>query len=142
MSVSRFTPEARGHLVSAVRAGLSLPDACREIELAPDTAKGWMARGRRESQTDYSDFADQVEAARTAAQARPLDEEDLVALLERAARRGSVRATALLLSRLDRAAQARPPGTPPEWEEIYGPDGSRTALNPLDQLDHGGDFDG
>ena len=125
-----------------MRSGLSLPAACSEIDLSPDTVKGWLARGRREAEGDYRDFADQIEAARTAAHASPLGQDDLVALLEQAARRGSVRAISLLLQRVDRQEDRRGPyrgDDAGEWAAIYGEsNGSRRFANPLDELDAGG----
>ena len=83
MTATRFTPEVRGHLVSAMRLGLGMPEACAEIALSLDTAKGWMARGRREPECEFGDFATAVAAAREAAEAQPLFEEDLIFLLRR-----------------------------------------------------------
>ena len=71
MSASKFTPEVRGALLERTAAGVSLPDACRALDLRLATVKAWLTRGRREGTGDYAEFAAAVDEAREAARRRP-----------------------------------------------------------------------
>ena len=62
--MTRFTREARLELLEAIRGGLTLVDACETTGLAVDTVKGWLKRGRRESETEYAVFVEAVDRAR------------------------------------------------------------------------------
>jgi len=105
-ATTKFTPTNRLAVIAATRAGVSFVDACRHAEISPDTGKTWLQRGRREESGDYRRFVDAIEEAREAATSTPLDEPALVGILENAARHGSVRATQLLLERLDKDREA------------------------------------
>src|SRR6266516_2395528 len=97
MSATKFTPELRGALIERTSAGVSLPDACRALDLRLATVKGWLTRGRREQQGPFADFADAVEAAREEARSRPepMDEDELALVVSGMARAGSVQAAKL-----------------------------------------------
>ena len=101
-------PKCAGTSIGALRSGLSLPEACSEVGLPPATVKSWLARGRREDQTEDAPFRG---SGRGRSYGRPgtSPREDIMGLLEAAAKKGSVRAIALLLGRIDRAAEARGP---------------------------------
>lgn len=103
---SKFTPERRAAILAGLRAGVSVSDSCRFLDLAPGTVRNWLSRGRREQVGPYADFAAEVDAAREEVAHRVaaagLSEEDLLRLMEAAARRGSVQAAKFLLGRLDR----------------------------------------
>lgn len=57
MSASKFTPESRGGLLERTAAGVSLPDAARAVGIREATVKSWVARGRREGEGQYAEFA-------------------------------------------------------------------------------------
>jgi transposase len=97
VSVSKFTPENRGALLERFAAGLSLRDAARAADLSQQTVKGWLARGRKESEGEYHDFARAVEEARSSAAARPapMDAAELAQVVSKMARAGSVQAAKL-----------------------------------------------
>jgi len=94
---SRPFEEVRGELVGALRAGVSLADACRHAGVSDRTVRHWIARGRREPGTAYAALACDVDAAReTAGDVGPMDEAELWRAVSRAARGGSVPAMAML----------------------------------------------
>jgi transposase len=84
-------------MLAAVAAGLSYVDAARAAGVKPNTAKSWLARGRRESEGPYREFVAAVEQARERAQSRPepMDEDELAVVVSEAARAGSVAAMKL-----------------------------------------------
>ncbi len=97
MSATKFTPQARGALIERVASGVSLTDAARAIGLREKTVKGWITRGRREDEGDYTEFAQRIEQARREADERPqpMDPDELARVVSEAARRGSVAAMKL-----------------------------------------------
>lgn len=97
MSASKFTPETRGALVERTAAGVSLPDACRALELREQTVKSWLQRGRQERTGAYAEFVAAIEAARVASAQRPgpMDADELACVVSQAARAGSVAAMKL-----------------------------------------------
>jgi hypothetical protein len=64
---SRFTPEARTAILARVELGVSFNEAAQASGIAVKTAKGWLARGRKEKVGDYADFARAIDEARHAA---------------------------------------------------------------------------
>ena len=100
MSRSTFTEAARARLVARIELGASLADAALASGVRPDTARSWLKRGRAEDAGPYASFAAAVDKARAAA--RPgrgsvPDEREVLELLSRAARAGSVPALRELL---------------------------------------------
>jgi hypothetical protein len=97
VSATKFTSEVRGALIERTAAGVSLADACRAVGVREATVKGWLTRGRRESQGEYVDFARAIERAREAAEERPepMDAEELDRVVSEMARKGSVQAAKL-----------------------------------------------
>ncbi len=93
----KFTPENRGALIERTAAGVSLPDACRALELRLPTVKSWLTRGRREGEGPYAEFAAAIQAAREEARNRPepMDEAELLLVISDLARKGSVQAARL-----------------------------------------------
>ena len=106
LSGSKFTPAARGALLERTAAGVSLPDACRALELRLATVKAWLTRGRREGTGEYAEFAAAVEEAREAAKSRPepMDEDELAVVVSEMTRKGSVQAAKLRWEMLLRAS--------------------------------------
>ena len=97
MATSKFTPEIRETFTCLTEDGLTIADAARVTGIGEKTAKRWLARGRRETDGAYRDFADAVDRAREARdQAEPpLDPAELKAVVSRAAKKGSVQAMKL-----------------------------------------------
>jgi hypothetical protein len=99
----RFTPERRERFLTLLEVGRTVRDACADVHVSQTTIGKWAARGRATGATvEEVEFAVRFDAIREgtgSGQHRPLTSEDLVALLERAARRGSVQAMKLLLER-------------------------------------------
>lgn len=97
MSATKFTPEVRGGLLERAAAGVSLADSCQAVGLRLNTAKSWIARGRRETDGVYAEFAEEFDAARRAASERPepLTEDELRRLVSQMVRQGSVAAAKL-----------------------------------------------
>jgi hypothetical protein len=93
--VTRFHPETCERLLDAIRAGLSLADACSATGVSLNTVKGWLKRGRREDGTDYAAFSADVDQARADAAAAEMGLLEFRAHLNAAVRRGSVAAMRL-----------------------------------------------
>lgn len=112
MSASKFTPEARGGLLERAAAGVSLADSCQAVGLRLNTAKSWIARGRRETEGAYAEFVAELDAARQTASERPepLTEEELRRLVSQMVRQGSVAAAKLYWTMLaaDRGEEVIP----------------------------------
>jgi hypothetical protein len=101
---SRFS-EVRESLIAAVESGTTIGDAARAADVAEATVRGWLREGRRDPESRYAAFAQAIDAARAARPELPepgLSEADVVALLEQAAKRGSVPAQKALLDRFER----------------------------------------
>lgn len=102
MATSKFTPYNQAAIVHHLRRGGSMAEICRDLAVREKTAEGWLTRGRREDAGDYADFAGRVEQARAEADQESLEELDVVKLLEKAARNGSIQAMTKLLDRFER----------------------------------------
>lgn len=93
--MTKFTPEARALVLGAMRAGLSLTDACTQADLSENTVKGWLKRGRSGSDSDYAAFAAAVDEARESAATAAMDVDEFMEHLNSAVRAGSVQAMKL-----------------------------------------------
>jgi len=93
--MSRFSAEVREAIVGHVRAGVSLADAAAAADVAAQTLKNWLSRGRAETDTDHARFAAAVDAAREAAAAAAMTDHEFQGHLNAAVRRGSVTAMRL-----------------------------------------------
>jgi hypothetical protein len=129
---AKFGEATRVAVLGAIGAGASVEAAAHAAGVSPRAVQGWIARGRRElaadQDTPHAMFARALDAARAAVVERGLSQKDLVGLLEVQARKGSVRACALLLER--RWERREPDKIDPfreldEWAEIYGGDNVR-----------------
>lgn len=60
---STFDASASG-MVAAVAAGVSFDSACRSADVNVNTARSWLASGRRDAAGRYGEFAALVDAAR------------------------------------------------------------------------------
>lgn len=108
---SKFTPEARAKALECFRAGLSIPEIAKSIDVSEQTIKGWLTRGRKEPNGPYREFVAQVDEARESAKAaeEPLTPDEHLLIVSRAARRGSVTAMKLYW---DMLRQEEPPAPP------------------------------
>lgn len=100
----KFTDDLSAQFVERFRAGVSLEDACRDLEMRPQTVKNWLSRGRKEPDGTYGPFAAAVDEAREQAKAEepPMDADELARVVSRAARKGSVAAMKLRDEMLER----------------------------------------
>lgn len=96
---STFTPETAERLLTGLRDGLSVEQACEQAGIPRSTFGTWMRKGAREDGGAFRDFRVEVERARLQVHEGGLSEEELVRLLEGQARRGHIRAIHLLLMR-------------------------------------------
>lgn len=92
-----FTAETRARLLARIEMGTSLSAAAVASGVSANTAKAWMARGRRETSGPYVDFVSAVADARSAARARPapMGADELARVVSELARAGSVAAAKL-----------------------------------------------
>lgn len=97
MAATKFTADNRAAALDLFSDGLTNADVARGIGVSAPTLKGWITRGRKEPEGDYSDFAAAVEVARALAEEAelPLDEDELKLHVAKAARKGSVAAMKL-----------------------------------------------
>lgn len=116
---SLFTPEVAKTIVEGIERGLSIPEVCTWSGLSENTVHGWLRRGRKEADTPYARFADDVDQARKQAASAVMDEIEFRMHLNKAVRAGSVQAMKL-------------------WWEINGqdaPDDDKAEPNPFAFLD-------
>lgn len=117
---TRFTPETRAALLQSFAAGCTIGDAAKAVKppLATKTLRSWLARGRRESDTDYARFVLDVEKARQSYRERPdpMDAEELKLRVSESARAGNTQAMRLMHDILEterkRAAEKDEPADP------------------------------
>lgn len=131
---SKFDLERRSRLIGLVEAGVSLEQASEKVGVSVKTINRWVHRGHAGLDGVAGAFAEQLDAARNG-DTGPLTEEDLYRLLERAARRGSVRAIKLLLERFEREEEMG--RRPDRIDELIETRRLRllAELDPFDQLD-------
>jgi transposase len=119
---SKFTPEMRGALIERFAVGCTVADAASAVGVSEMTVKRWLARGRREKGTEYSQFTDAVDRAREEVKNRPepMDAEELARVVSTAARKGNTQAMKL------------------RWEMIRADrdeDQDQEPADPIDELD-------
>ena len=56
---------------NGVAAGVSIAEASRATGLREKTVKDWLTKGRRKDGTDYADFAERIDQARSETVDRP-----------------------------------------------------------------------
>ena len=95
--MSRFTPERRERLLTLLETGRSVEEAAADVGINPSTVARWAARGRAGDE-EAVEFAERFDAIRQGDGER-LSEDDVVRLLEQAAKKGSVTAMKVLLER-------------------------------------------
>lgn len=104
MAASKFTPEITEGIIDLVSDGLTIKDAALAMEVREKTVRNWLAKGRNEDNGDYSRFAQLVEEAQGEAEAQeePMDRDELMLVVSKAARKGSVQAMKLMEEMLRR----------------------------------------
>lgn len=92
-----MTPELTAAVAARVELGASFRDAAQAAGVSPETARGWLRRGRNNPDGDCGDFARAIDAAREAAAKRPepMSEAEFREHLEAAIRAGSTQAMKL-----------------------------------------------
>src|SRR4051812_13074610 len=97
---SVFLPELRERFLTLLELGRTIESACADVGISRTTVNKWATRGRKEgASAEAAAFAERFDAIRDLGPYVGLSNEDLIRLLEKAARQGSVRATQLLLER-------------------------------------------
>jgi predicted transcriptional regulator len=95
MSASLFRAEARAAIIARVELGQTFVEAAEAAGYKRATARGWLARGRRESDGDYAEFAAAVERARAAVGVEAMTPEEHRQKVSEVARKGNVQALKL-----------------------------------------------
>src|SRR4249919_893940 len=98
MAASKFTTEITEGIIDLVSDGLTIKDAALAVEVREKTVRNWLARGRSEDDGPYAAFAEAIEEAQQEAeqQEEPMDREELLLVISKAARKGSVQAMKLM----------------------------------------------
>src|SRR4051794_32077179 len=97
--MSRFTPELRERFLGLYESGRTVDDCAAAVGITSRTVRDWLTRGRAQAGTEAGAFAAEFDAIRDGDTGR-LCVDDVVQMLERAARRGSVVAMKALLLEL------------------------------------------
>jgi hypothetical protein len=124
--LTRFALERRERFLTLLETGRNVEEACAAVGVGRATVTRWAATGRADpGRAEHAAFADRYDAIREGRGDAGLAVVDVVRLLERAARAGSVQAMKLLLDRLDRtdsqettADSERDPFTALEGDEL------------------------
>ena len=104
--VGGFTEDRREPWLYLVGHGCSQQEACAEVDVSSATISRWRLAGSTGRSDAASDFAERLDAVVEGTTSVRLTEDDLIRLMEAAARKGSVTAIKYLLDRLD-AHEAR-----------------------------------
>ena len=111
----RFTAERRERFLQLVEQGITQGEACREVGVGQQTVRRWRLDGREGRSPEAVEFSSRLDSIGDGTSEVPLDVRDLVRLLERSARKGSVNAQKYLLERLERLqAEAKADGSESE----------------------------
>src|SRR4051812_7804653 len=97
MAQEKFTAERRERFLTLLEVGRNQEEALADVGISRATVTKWAARGRTEKGTPAAAFAERYDVVRGGLHSAELRRDDLVRLLERAARKGSIRAIQLLL---------------------------------------------
>jgi hypothetical protein len=102
---TKFSPDLRERFLTLLERGDSIEDACADIGISRATITKWAARGRKsDAATDdgSAEFAFRFDEIREGLGESSLSRDDVLKLLEKAARNGSVQAQKILLERLEK----------------------------------------
>jgi hypothetical protein len=97
----KFTADRRERLLTLLERGDSMEDACGDVGISRGTVSKWAARGRKPNAPDdgSAEFAFRLDEIREGLNDEGLSQQDVIRLLEKSARKGSVQAMKLLLDR-------------------------------------------
>jgi hypothetical protein len=100
----KFTTDLRERLLTLFERGDSLEEACADVGISRATVTKWAARGRKPNAPDdgSAEFAFRLDEIRDGRSEQNLSRDDVIKLLEKAARKGSVQAQKILLERLEK----------------------------------------
>lgn len=106
MAASKFTTETTEGLIELVGDGLTIKDAALAMEVREKTVRNWLAKGRSDEDGPHAAFAEAIEEAQQVAEERvePMDRDELLLVVSKAARLGSVQAMKLMEEMLRRGA--------------------------------------
>jgi hypothetical protein len=122
MAASKFTPEITEGLLELVTDGLTIKDAALAMEVREKTVRNWLAKGRSEEDGPYAAFAEGIEEAQQEAESKeePMDREELLLVVSRAARKGSVQAMKLMEELLRRGSDEDPEESQDPFDALDG----------------------
>jgi transposase len=126
----KFTAERRERFLTLLETGRNIEEACADVGVSRATVTKWAAKGRRPGATDDSvEFAFRLDEIRDGQRDANLNDDDLVRLLEKQARKGSVRAIQLLLERPweKKSADTDGPDTEQEQDPFAALEGDQLA---------------
>lgn len=123
--MARFTPERRERLLTLLESGRSLEESCADVGVAKSTVNAWRHQGRKAEGGEKAVFAERLDAIQSGDGEARLSEDDVVRMLERSARNGSVQAMRALLARFKEARE------PDDDEEAEGPGDPFAAVDQL-----------
>lgn len=93
---NKFGPVTTKIIIDAVSSGADNREACRRAGITATSLNNWLELGRN-TQPGYYEFFQEYENARFLRSRAGLSHDDLILMLEEAARHGSLRAMELLL---------------------------------------------
>jgi hypothetical protein len=130
-TLQRFTRDRRTRFLALLEAGHNVEQACAAVGVSRATVTRWAAKGRvLGARDDHSHFASRLDEIRHGGgdgPVGPLGVDDIVCLLERSAKRGSVPAMKLLLERHERGDR-EVDGEPDPFSDLDGDElGARRA---------------
>jgi len=98
MAASKFTTEITEGLIELIGDGLTIKDAALAMEVREKTVRNWLAKGRSDEDGPHAAFAEAIEEAQQEAegQEEPMDRDELLLVVSKTARKGSVQAMKLM----------------------------------------------
>ena len=94
-----FNSERREKFLTLLEVGRTVQEAAAEVGVTTTTVYRWAEKGRFEEDTERAEFSERFHAIKDGTNEKRLGKDDLIVLLEKSARRGSVQAIKLLLER-------------------------------------------
>lgn len=126
----RFTNEKRERFLTLLECGRNVSEAAEAVGVTRQTVANWRNRGRLNEGPDYAEFAERMDAI--GVQDDGLSQADLIRMLEKQARKNSIRAIQLLLERpweRKREAKVTPEIPPNPFAQVIDIETARQAKN-------------